>query len=58
MDVLKNTCVHLCLVQAHLLGVSEVFDHGRKGLLHLASVKHKFEWEEHLNLLLKLVKGP
>ena len=41
-------CVHLCLVQAHLLGVSEALDHRGKGLLHLASVKHKFAWENTL----------
>lgn len=42
---------------AHLLRVSEGLDHGGKGLLHLGSLKHKFEWKQHLILLLKLTEG-
>lgn len=49
--------VCLCFAHAHLLGVSEGLEHGRKGLLHLASLKHKFEWKEYPILLLKLIEG-
>lgn len=51
-------CVHPRFVHARWLGVSEALDRGGKGLLHLASLKHKLEWKEHPNLLLKLRKGP
>lgn len=33
----------LCFARAHRLGVSERLDRGGKGLLHLASLKHKLE---------------
>lgn len=58
MNVPKS-CVSacLCFARTHLLGVSEGLDHGGKGLLHLASLKHKFEWKVYPILLLKLTEG-
>lgn len=49
--------VRLHFACAHLLRVSEGLDHGGKGLLHLGSLKYKFEQKEDLILLLKLSEG-
>lgn len=52
---LRHICP--CFAHAHLLDVSEGFDHGGKGLLHFVSPQHMFEWEKHTILLLKLTEG-
>lgn len=52
---LRHVCPYFAC--AHLLDVSEGFDHGGKGLLHLVSPKHMFEWKKHPILPLKLTEG-
>lgn len=55
VNVLRHMCP--CFARAHLLDISEGFDHGGKGLIHLISSQHMFEWKKHPILPLKLTEG-